>query len=915
MKSLYWNARGMANAPTRLALKRLLNVNKPDFCFIAEPWISFDAYSRGWFHRLGYKLFASNVGNDLLPNLWCFCLHNLQPDVLEIDDQLVAFSITYNNIKIGITAVYASIAYIHRRLLWNKLQNLQNQHLIPWCFMGDFNSILGASEHKGHCMPARALMEDFQLWTNNNHLIHLPTLGAFYTWRSGRSGTRNTERRLDRCICNERWMDIASSVNCSTLIKNQSDHYSILLDFQLTNHKFFSQFKFLKMWSLHETCKDVIQDSWKLPVIGCPMFVLSKKLQTLKIKLKCWNKEVFDNIHGLVKTTEASLQTIQAQIQTLGHTELLVQQEKQAQHELDLALNKEELFWFEKSKVRWHLEGDTNNAYFHKVTKIKNTTKLITRIKDGDNLIIEPDQIASHAVNYFQNVFCTNFFLQDHALVEDAIPEMITAEVNNILTKTPTSEEIKFAVFSLNFDSAPGPDGFGASFFQTYWEIIKDDVINAVLQFFNTGWILPNYNGNTMVLIPKTTNADTMDQFRPIVMANFKFKIISKIIADRLAQIMPIIISKEQRGFIQGRNIKDCLCLASEAINMMDKRAYGGNLALKVDISKAFDTLEWIFLLKVLRKFGFSEKFCDWIKAILHSATISININGTQQGYFKCSKGVRQGDPLSPIVLCIAEDVLSRSLSKLVEQGKLEQMSGTRKYKVPSHALYADDIMVFCKGKRSCMEALVYLFTKYAQESGQMVNPNKSTVFAGSISATRMSQLIKIFGFKHGTLPFTYLGVPIFKGKPKVRHLQPIVNKIRAKLSAWKASLLSIAGRVQLVKSVIQSMLTHSITVYNWPTSLLKDLEKSIRNFIWSGDTSKRKLVTVAWKKLCRPLDQGGLGIKSLIHLNTTSNLKLCWNMLQSNQSWASLLTSRVIRNREVINHHIFFLNLVKHQN
>jgi hypothetical protein len=125
--------------------------------------------------------------------------------------------------------------------------------------------------------------------------------------------------------------------------------------------------------------------------------------------------------------------------------------------------------------------------------------------------------------------------------------------------------------------------------------------------------------------------------------------------------------------------------------------------------------LEWSFLLKVLRKFGFSENFCDWIRAILHSATISININGTQHGYFKCSRGVRQGDPLSPLLFCIAEDVLSRNLSKLVEQGKLEQMTGTRIYKVPSHDLYVDDIMVFCKGKRSCVEALVDLFTKYAQ--------------------------------------------------------------------------------------------------------------------------------------------------------------------------------------------------------
>ena len=527
-------------------------------------------------------------------------------------------------------------------------------------------------------------------------------------------------------------------------------------------------------------------------------------------------------------------------------------------------------------------------------------------IKDGENTLTEPNQIASHAIQYFKTIFCTNTILQDHALVEEAIPELLDDNVNNLLTMIPTSDEIKNAVFALNTDSASGPDGFGASFYQTYWEVIKVDVINAVLQFFNTGWILPNYNANTMVLIPKTSSADTMDQFRPIAMENFKFKIISKIIADRLAQVMPNIISEEQRGFIKGRNIKDCVCLASEAVNLMDHKTYGGNLALKVDIRKGFDTLEWSFLLRVLKKFGFNETFCNWIEAILHSATISININGTQQGYFKCSRGVRQGDPLSPLLFCIAEDVLSRSLSKLVEKGNIEQMTGTRNTKVPSHILYTDDIMIFCKGKRSCVEALIDLFTKYAQESGQKVNPNKSTVFTGSIPSTRLNQLINIIGFNLGTLPFNYLGVPIFKGRPKARYLQPIADTIKSKLSAWKASLLSIAGRVQLVKSVVQSMLIHTITVNNWHVSLLKELDCNIRNFIWSGDITKRKLVLVAWKKVCRPYDQGGLGLRSILNLNSAANMKLCWNMLHSKVTWSKLLYSRVIRNCKVINYHIF---------
>jgi hypothetical protein len=121
------------------------------------------------------------------------------------------------------------------------------------------------------------------------------------------------------------------------------------------------------------------------------------------------------------------------------------------------------------------------------------------------------------------------------------------------------------------------------------------------MRCFGKNWIMPNYNANTLILIPKTPNADSIDQFRPIALANFKFKIISKVLADdRLAQILPSIISKEQRGFVNGRNIKDCICLTSEAVNLLPKKAFGGNLTLKIDISKAFDTLRsWDFLLNV----------------------------------------------------------------------------------------------------------------------------------------------------------------------------------------------------------------------------------------------------------------------------------------------------------------------------
>lgn len=137
-------------------------------------------------------------------------------------------------------------------------------------------------------------------------------------------------------------------------------------------------------------------------------------------------------------------------------------------------------------------------------------------------------------------------------------------------------------------------------------------------------------------------------------MANFNYKLISKIVAYRLSSILPSIISPEQKGFIAGRSVKDGICLTSEAINLLGYKSFSGNVALKIDISKAFDSLNWDFILKTLSCFGFSDKLCNWIHFILNSTTLSIGINGKQVGYFNCSNGVRQGDPLSPLLFCIA---------------------------------------------------------------------------------------------------------------------------------------------------------------------------------------------------------------------------------------------------------------------
>jgi hypothetical protein len=365
----------MANSPTRLALKALISHYKPDIVLLSEPWMDFVDLPRRWLVNLNLKLFAMNTRHNSLPNIWCLCRLDLFPTVLATHAQHVTFSVNINDKPVALSAIYASTNYLTRRNLWESLNNLQSQHVMPWCFIGDFNVILGAHEHRGRFSPAKLPMEEFQSWTDSFNLLHLPTRGAVYTWNNGRGGNRHTEKRLDRVVCNQSWLDFCNISSVPTLTKHKSDHYPLLLDFQVTTIPFASNFKFMRMWSLHPDCRNVISDSWNIVVVGCPMHILSQKLKNLKGILRSWNKTSFGNVNEVVLAAEQKLHNIQEQIQINGHSDALLAAEKVANFEFEEVLNRQEVFWQEKAKVNWHLHGDRNTKYFHRLAKIKTSTK------------------------------------------------------------------------------------------------------------------------------------------------------------------------------------------------------------------------------------------------------------------------------------------------------------------------------------------------------------------------------------------------------------------------------------------------------------------------------------------------------------------------------------------------------------
>jgi hypothetical protein len=300
MNSIYWNLRGFANTHTRLAFKKLCKFHKPDFFFIAEPWMNLDALPPRFFLNLNYKIFSFNNRDDNLPNLWGLCSVHLNHTVIISSDQHISYIWNEGNDSYGATKVYASTFYIARRRLWQFITQEQRGHNIPWYFMGDFNTILGAHEYRGHHIPARIPMDDFRNWSDQNYLIHMPTVGVQFTWSN-----RRTDKRLDHTICNKDWLDNWNITTCSTLTKTSSDHFPIMLEWSNQVHSFPTSFRFMKMWSMHDDCINIIKETWNNTLIGCHMTVLTRKLQILKDKLKMCNKVTFGNVHQNLK--EASL--------------------------------------------------------------------------------------------------------------------------------------------------------------------------------------------------------------------------------------------------------------------------------------------------------------------------------------------------------------------------------------------------------------------------------------------------------------------------------------------------------------------------------------------------------------------------------------------------------------------------------
>ncbi|KAK0571729.1 hypothetical protein LWI29_020657 [Acer saccharum] len=451
-----------------------------------------------------------------------------------------------------------------------------------------------------------------------------------------------------------------------------------------------------------------------------------------------------------------------------------------------------------------------------------------------------------------------------------------------------TNDEIHEVCFSLHPNKAPGPNGFNAHFFKKTWDIVGEDVINAIQEFFRSGHLLKELNATILALVPKVPKPSKMKDFRPISCCNTLYKIIAKIIANRIKPCLPDIISPSQSAFVAGRSIGDNILLVQELMRNYHKDIGCPRLALKVDLMKAFDMVDWGFLLETLAFFHFPPRVIMWIKACLTTPKFSISFNGELAGFFSKKRGLRQGDPMSPYLFVIAIEVLSKILAKRIADSPSFKFHWKCDKIKLSHLCFADDLIMLCHGSPTSAQVLKAALDEFSLLSCLIANHAKSNIFTSGLSSTTNQQLINLFGYTISSLPIYFLSIPIISTKLCLRDCSPLVDKVSSRLSSWLNCGLFYTSCLQLIVSVLSSLQVFWANYLCLPIKILKIIEQKFRSFLWKGVEGDSKGAKISWFDICLPKKEGGLGIKDLSSWNKALMIRHLWILIYgTNNLWS----------------------------
>ncbi|GKB34451.1 RNA-directed DNA polymerase, eukaryota, reverse transcriptase zinc-binding domain protein [Tanacetum coccineum] len=523
-----------------------------------------------------------------------------------------------------------------------------------------------------------------------------------------------------------------------------------------------------------------------------------------------WVQSRQDPSNGILKKIDRVLgKDIQRRIDKEPHTSSQKQIEVDVLKEYNTARQDEEKMLFQRAKIKWLSDGDKNSKFFHIFLKGRAHKSRIEKVQNEK---------------------------RERFKGANSNPKTICDEDAKEMIRRISDVEIKEAFFDICDNKAPGPDGYTVKFYKKAWTIVGPDVCAAVKDFFKRGKLIGEVNATLITLVPKITTPIKVSDYRPIACCN--------------------------SAFIPGRQITDNILLTQELLKGYSWKSGARRVAMKIDIQKAYDTVNWDFLEDALN----------------------------MQGY-----------PISPYIFTLVMEVFTLILNKQIsDDGNFKFHWGCKDLQI-SHLCFADDLLVLCRGDIKSVKVVKSAMDIFSSISGLNPNIGKSIIFFSNVEEQVRNEILAILPFKIGSLPVTYLGVPLITKSPTFTDCKCLIDKVKEKVSNWKNKLLSYVGRLQLIASILSSMQVYWASVFILPKSVIKEIDKLLKGFLWcQGELSKGK-AKVAWKQICRPMDEVGLGIKSLEVCNEVLMTKHLWNVATLKESlWVKWININRIRGESI---------------
>ena len=514
----------------------------------------------------------------------------------------------------------------------------------PWMLCGDFNLIL-RDEDKSNGNLNRRMMGRFRRLVNDLALKEIYLNGCRFTWSNEQSPP--TLVHLDRVLCTSDWEDAHGECHLRCLASVVSDHCPLLLDCAPMPTAY-RRFHFEDFWLRLDGFQDTVAVAWGSVYDPDPFHRLMLRLQATARRLTSWS----DKSTGSIQDRMAISRELISRFDKAQEDRALSPPEDWLRKHLKITYlglaSLERTIARQRARIATIKEGDANTGFFHLQCSFPRQKNRVYSLAVDGHILTNQDTMARAAFEHFDRILGS---AADRELMLD-LDQLIEPCDLSILDAPFTVEEVWDAIKRLPARKAPGPDWFTTEFSRACWTTVRHDFMDVFQQLFEMrGRGFHKLNQALMTLLPKRADAHQLSDYRPICLIHLVAKIFAKVLSLRLAPRLDVLVSRNQNAFIQGRSLHDNFILVKQSLRMLHQLG-APRIMLKLDLTRAFDTISWPFLFEVLRQYGFGDRFMEWLAILLSTASTRVLLNGEPGPPIWHRVGLRQGDPVSPSSSC-----------------------------------------------------------------------------------------------------------------------------------------------------------------------------------------------------------------------------------------------------------------------